>query len=351
MASVNDKFKGLGAELYSSTPEDIADANRALANSLGQIKNVFNVTPQQLATVGNNLETLKGLDKLDGKVIPADDTIEYFKNTFAGGSGANGEYLLADVVGTPAGWVHDDELAQEGPRIAELERIGALDNLTRDPGPYPSAPGNTNNGIYTVMKYHVLEDSYYTPSFVPDPRGIAFGFIEVPRWTIPSGLPGAGIYGTKGAALQALVDAANTEINTIANQYPLQASQSNSAYTNMTRQLKREKETWSKVGIDPESTLAGTEQPIMQFVTNIHDYGSDTSLGGKAWIFEQLANQNSRGGQAIIGAMREGRNIQRLADAGIPTALFRDQRDTTTEQANLLSSTYTVEEAKNSIKE
>jgi hypothetical protein len=347
MASVNDKFKGIGSELYSSTPEDIADANRALANSLGQIKSIFNVTPQQLATVGQSLETLKGLDKLDGKVIPAPDTIEYFKNTFADGSGQNGEYLLTDVVGTPAGWVHDDELAQEGPRLKEMESIGAMDNLVRDPGPYPNAPTNTNNGIYTVMKYHVLQNSYYSPytDFTQTPP------VEVPRWVIPAGLYGAGTYGTRDAALQALIDDANTEITAIASQYPLQASQSNTAYQNMANQLKREKETWAKVGITPSTTLAGTEQPIMQFVSNIHDYGNDTALGGKAWIFEQLANQNSRGGQAIIGAMREGRNIQRLSDAGIPTSLFRDQRDSTTEEATLQSSTYTVEEAKNSIDE
>ena len=348
MTSVNDKFKGIGSELYSSTPEDIADANKALSNSLGQIKNIFNVTPQQLATVGATLETLKGLDQLDGKVIPEQDTIDYFKNNFAGGSGQNGEYLLTDVVGTPTGWVHNDELAAEGPRLAELERIGALDNLVREPGGF--APANTGNGIYTVMKYHVIHDSYYTPISVVD-LSQPSGFRIIPRWTIPSGVYGAGIYGSRDAVLQALIDLANTEITQIAHDYPLQASQSVTSYTNMARQLKREKETWSKVGIDPENTLAGTEQPIMQFVTNIHDYGNDTTLGGKAWIFEQLAVKTTRGGQAIIGAMREGRNIQRLADAGIPTSLFRDQRFETEEQATLLDSTYTVEEAKNSIKE
>ena len=350
MASVNDKFKGIGSELYSSTPEDIADANKALANSLGQIKNIFNVTPQQLATVGASLETLKGLDKLDGQVIPAADTIEYFKNTFAQGSGQNGEYLLTDVVGTPAGWVHDDELGAEGPRLKELQDIGALDNLTRDPGPYPTAPTNTSNGIYIVMKYHVFQDSYYSPITVVD-LSQPSGFRTIPRWVIPPGVYGAGTYGSKGATLQALIDAANTEITAIASVYPLQASQSITSATNITNQLVKEKTTWAKVGLTPSTTITGTEQPIMQFVTNIHDYGKDTTLGGKAWIFEQLANQNSRGGQAIIGAMREGRNIQRLADAGIPTSLFRDQRFETEEQATLLDSTYTVNEAKNSIKE
>jgi hypothetical protein len=201
------------------------------------------------------------------------------------------------------------------------------------------------------MKYHVIHDSYYTPYFVPNPGGPFLPPIKVDQWTIPAGVRGAGVYGTRNAVLQALIDLANTEITQIAHDYPLQASQSVTSYTNMARQLKREKETWAKVGINPASTLAGTEQPIFQFISNIHDYGNDTALGGKAWIFEQLAVKTTRGGQAIIGAMREGRNIQRLADAGIPTSLFRDQRDSTTEEATLLDSTYTVEEAKNSIKE
>ena len=41
MATLNEKFNGLGNTLYTALPEDIADANKALARALGQIKNVF----------------------------------------------------------------------------------------------------------------------------------------------------------------------------------------------------------------------------------------------------------------------------------------------------------------------
>ena len=35
--SINTEFKGIGSEFYSATPQDMADANKAFANSLQQI--------------------------------------------------------------------------------------------------------------------------------------------------------------------------------------------------------------------------------------------------------------------------------------------------------------------------
>jgi len=63
-------------------------------------------------------------------------------------------------------------------------------------------------------------------------------------------------------------------------------------------------------------------------------------------VLEKLADTRIKGGQAVIASMREGRNIQRLAEAGIPTDLFANSQPKTSEQATLLTSTYTVDEAK-----
>jgi hypothetical protein len=63
-------------------------------------------------------------------------------------------------------------------------------------------------------------------------------------------------------------------------------------------------------------------------------------------VLEKLADTRIKGGQAVIASMREGRNIQRLAEYGIPTSLFANSTTKTTEQAQLLESTYTVDEAK-----
>jgi hypothetical protein len=349
MPSVNDKFKGLGSNLYSSTPEDIADANRALARSLGQIKNVFNLTTDQLAEVSISLETLKGLDLIEDTQVPLDSELEFYRTIIGTGSGANGEMLLVDVIGTAAGWVHSDELDLQSTLLNELDALGEFNYLKAEPNGFD--PGNTGNGIYTVMKYHVIHDSYYTPISVID-LSSPTGFRIIPRWTIPSGLPGAGIYGSKGATLQALINEANTEIARIAYAYPLHASQSLESSKRMTNQLIRERRNQAKAGINVDNTPRGQQVPIFQMISQLHDYGSETSLGGSAWILEQVAQKTNRGGQAIVASMREGRNIQRLNDAGIPTgALYRTSRGTTTEQAPLLDSTYTVEEAKNSIDE
>lgn len=350
MASVNDKFKGIGKDFYSSTPEDIADANRALANALGQIKNVFNLTTDQLAEASVGLETLKGLDLIENTQVPLPSEIEYYRNTIGTGSGANGEMLLADVIGTAAGWVHSDELNLQSSLLNELDALGAFDNLSAEPNGFD--PGNSGNGIYTVMKYHVIHNSYeYSYSYYDFATGrtITVYYYIIP----PSSRHGAnGTYGSKGLALQALIDEANTEIQQIAHDYPLHASQSLASSKKMANQLIKEKQNQAKAGINVNTTPRGQQVPIYQMISQLHDYGQETSLGGSAWILEQIATKTTRGGQAIVASMREGRNIQRLNDAGIPTGqLYRTSSSTTAEQATLLNSTYTVDEAKNSIKE
>jgi len=348
--AVNDKFKGIGEDLYVAVPEDIADANRALARALGQVKNIFDATPQQLSTVLGSLESSKGLDKIEvlDRKMPQ-EVIDYYTSTFATGSGANGELLLTDVIGTVAGWVHNDELPQEQVRLKELHDLGELDNLSYDNGSGPGGGGQ--HGIYTIMRYHVIDDAYYTPSFLPNPSDPA-NPIEVPQWTIPSGRASTGdIFGDKSLALQHLIDAANTEIARLAALYPLQAQQSRDSNTNMTNQLKREYDNRVKAGIDPETTQTGTQTATFQLVRGLHDYGKDTSLGGTAYLLEQIANTSTLYGQAVIAAMREGRNIQRLADVGIETSAYLTSRSRTTEQATLQDSTFTVDEAKNSIQE
>jgi hypothetical protein len=346
MATVNDKFKGLGEELYVATPEDIADANRALARALGQVKNIFDATPQQLSTVLGSLESSKGLnliESLDRKMPQA--VVDYYTSTFATGSGANGELLLTDVIGTAAGWVHNDELPAEQARLKELHDLGVFDNLSYDNGTGPGGGGQ--HGIYTIMKYHVIDDAYYNPI----PLG-GFPPTFQPNWDIPAGRANsAASFGDKSSALQHLVDAANTEIASIAASYPLQAQQSRDSNTNMTNQLKREYDNRAKAGIDMSSTQTGVQTATFQLVRGLHDYGNDTSLGGSAYLLEQIADTNNIYGQAVIAAMREGRNIQRLNDVGIQTSAFLTSRSRTTEQATLQSSTFTVDEAKNSIQE
>ena len=347
MATVNDKFKGLGENLYVATPMDIADANRALARALGQVKNIFDATPQQLSTVLGKLESSKGLnliESLDRKM--PQEVINYYTNTFATGSGKNGELLLTDVIGTAAGWVHNDELPAEQARLKELHDLGELDNLSFDNG---GGAGGSGHGIYTIMRYHVIDNAY---QFIA-----SYDFSTTPptpiyNWTIPAGRANtSGTFTSKSTALQHLIDAANTEIARLAVLYPLQASQSQNSQANMINQLKREADNQAKAGIVPANTQTGIQTATFQLVRGLHDYGNDTSLGGSAYLLEQVADTSNLYGQAVLASMREGRNIQRLSDVGIDTSAFLTSRTRTTEQSILLDSTFTVDEAKTSIQE
>ena len=347
MASLNSSFNGLGNDLYTALPEDVADANRALARALGQIKNVFDLSPGQLGQAAATLETTKGLDLINSTGGLDQDVIDFYKTDLATGSGQNGELLLTDVIGTAAGWVHEDELNNEADRLAILNGLGELDDLQA--WPEPKSYNNAGNGLYTVLWYHWVENAYYTP--VPGPP-IPPSILpsEIPQWTIPAGITLtnsiSGTYGSKLSLSDAVVGLVNTEIQRIANKYPLQASQSVTAFTNMGNQMVKEKTNQASAGIIPTDTQTGTKTPVQGLVSNLHSIGQDTSLGGGAYVLEKLADTRIKGGQAVIASMREGRNIQRLAEYGIPTSLFANSTTKTTEQAQLLESTYTVDEAK-----
>jgi len=347
MATVNEKFKGLGQDLYTALPEDTADANKALARALGQIKNVFELTTSQLGEVAPTLETTKGLSLISSGGGLDQDVVDFYTEDLATGSGQNGELLLTDVIGTAAGWVHVDELNAEASRLKAINDLGEFDDLQA--WPEPKEYDNAGNGLYTVLHYHWVSNAYYTP-IVTYPDGLLEDPVITPQWTLPSKITltagRAGTYSSKLGLSNAVCILVNDEIERIANAYPLQAGQSITSFTNMGNQMTKEKTNRVAAGIVPADTQTGTKTPVQGLVSNLHSIGQDTSLGGSAYVLEKLADTSIKGGQAVIAAMREGRNIQRLANAGIPSSLFATSASKTTQQATLLKSTYTVDEAK-----
>ena len=91
------------------------------------------------------------------------------------------------------------------------------------------------------------------------------------------------------------------------------------------------------------SDLRGTNTTAMQFAENLHRYGNDTAVGGVAQYLEGLAT-DSLGGQSVVAAMREGRNISRLQAAGLADDTSFDQFGVQP-QAELSSGQNTEEEA------
>ena len=149
-------------------------------------------------------------------------------------------------------------------------------------------------------------------------------------------------------AVDALITQLDGEYSRLATAYPTQAETSTNNISNMATQLKRELVNMPKAGIHPEDTQLGVKNSVLSLVTNLHDYGTDDSLGGTGWILENVASTDFYG-ESLIAALREGRNIRRLNDASIGNALSVQANTRTSQKASLVDSTYTVDEAKNNL--
>lgn len=305
-------------------PPDQALANKALSQSLRQIKSIFNSTLPEFAEVVTSLETNVGLPLIENLDTPIPDFVnEFYQTQLADGTGPGGAVTTDDVIGTAAGAVHNQELPVATFTVAELEKTGALTVLTFDDG-NPSS--STVLGIYTVIQY-VVDDAYTQEVIIPPTPPAVDPTIEY-YVQIPSPQPAAGRYPSSGStdavtarslAVSALIPLAQTAITTIANNNANAAAASNTAYNKMAEQLVREKNNQAKAGInfddlDPEAD--GTTS-LMSVVTNLHTFGTQDAAGGPATFFDAIADRSNIYGQAVVSSLREGRNIARLSAIGI----------------------------------
>ena len=336
----NNLLNGKGKDLYTALPEDLADANAALAESLKQVKDVFSLTAPQLATASTSLETTKGLDLIDTMTEIPQEVTDYFTTTYGTGTGASGQFLMTDLIGTAAGHVHNDELPIVEADLNTLDALGELANIKLG---YENLV-NIDAGNFNVTGGNIGVDE----------GGNAIVGTDV---LVPGG-PGAGLYEMENtgdpipineAATAVLADM-QTELLRLKTEYPTQSAQSIQSVTNSCQQMKREKELQAAAGIVPSQTQTGQKTAIVQLAQNLHDYGQDDSLGGTAQILEACAQTQDIYGQAIIAATREGRNLTRRDDQGMGNSMFAPAQTRVTQKASLGTSTYTVEEAKNNIK-
>ena len=344
----NNLLNGKGKDLYTAVPEDIADANAAVAETLKQVKDVFSLTPQQLATASSSMETTRDLPLVENMTAIPEEVVTYFTGTYGEGTGANGQFLMTDLVGTAAGHVHNDELPIYEADLQTLDNLGELANIKQgydnianiDAGNYNVTYGNSTPGKLLGADPITGDPVYATDVQVPSGPGA--GLYEMGN-TIGSPIP------YDAAATGVLNDMA-TELERLANAYPSISAQNILSVNNSCTQIQKEKQLQPKAGIVPSQTQTGQNTAIVQLAQNLHDYGKDDSLGGTAYLLEEMAQTQDIYGQAIIAATREGRNLTRLDDQGMGNSMFAPANTRVTEKASIGSSVYTVEEAKNNIK-
>jgi hypothetical protein len=301
-------------ELGKIIPPADAVANKAIEVSLKQINNIANATLPELA------ETVLGY--VDNPWSP---TQEYLANeVVSSGQPIPTYYRAMDDV--PAGVDINNTAYWEPTTLGGLNTMAGLPLIQAqttavDPSVtnYFStnvATGTGPNG--TITTYDVLGLALDADNFATRLNTAT---------TAINTLQGAGSLNTLNTAYTNILLAANdaaviTQINNAnAAIAALSANPNyttlNTAWTYIANLMDLSAKYTTEAGIDYFSLLPGDKNSVYAFVQNLPVYGLLTANGDAAEFLEALADTTTLGGQAVIGAMREGRNQQRLNESGL----------------------------------
>lgn len=274
-------------------------------------------TQANTAAYTKKLSTLKGLDLINGPSstpVPA-AVPTYYLTQLAKGSGPNGTFLTTDFFGSAAGIPYNDYLPTTTSTLSAQITAGNLTTLA---------------SVYSQM-VSVVTSVYGVP----------------PTITIPAG-PAAGVYATYDAALAALITAANAAVGTAISAMGANTTATlNTAWTAMTTHSANEATFQALASINYATLTAGAQLPITAFIPSLAGYGQETQTGMAAQFLESIANTANQYGQAMVGALREGRNtagvnaVNLKIDNAVPSL-----PNAVPPQATLSDSTYTPAEAR-----
>lgn len=251
------------------------------------------------------IESLKGLDLL-GNATPLPANVKtYLEDNIAQGSGVCGTYLVTDFFGTAAGLPGNTLVANADSFIRDNIATTSMSDL---------------KAVYDEMR--AVVDG--TPPFTID------------------GSP----YATYDEALAYLITKADAAVGSVIGALPGAASVA-ADWTALARHFANESVFQGKAGIDWATIPSNLELPVTVFITSLASYGQDTSEGGTAQFLEAVANTEIQAGQALVGAMREGRNNEALdAESVKHDNVIPEAPSTAIPQATLSNSEYTVAQAR-----
>ena len=273
-------------------------------------------TAAETVAYSQRLGTLKGLDLIANTTTPVPAAVAtYYATNIALGSGPSGTFLTTDFFGSAAGIPYNTQLSSVTSTMSAQLTAGTLSTLST---------------VYSQMK-SVVTGAYGAP----------------PTITIPSG-SAAGVYATYDAALAALVTAANAAVGAAITAMGATTTASlNTSWYTMALHSANEVAFQTKASIDYTTLTAGAQLPITAFIPALAGYGQQTQTGMAAQFLESIANTANQYGQAMVGALREGRNTAGLnavnlkIDNAVP-----QQPNAVPPQATLSDSEYTPAEAR-----
>lgn len=274
-------------------------------------------TAAETVAYSQKLGTLKGLDLIANTTTPVPAAVAtYYATNIALGSGPSGTFLTTDFFGSAAGIPYNTDLSTVTTTISAQLTAGTLTTL---------------NNVYSYMKT-LVTGGYGAP-----------GAINLPA-PYDTGNP----YASYDAALAVLITGANAAVGTaIVSMGATTTATLNTAWTEMTTHSANETAFQTKASINYTTLTAGAQLPITAFIPALAGYGKETQTGMAAEFLESIANTANQYGQAMVGALREGRNTAGLnainlkIDNAVP-----QQPASVPPQATLSSSEYTPAEAR-----
>lgn len=272
--------------LATMIPPDQALANKGLQAALEQIKNIVTLQLPDLANTVIGLETNAGLSLINSltEAVPA-SVRSVISSTVATGSGANGTLVLGDVIGTASGYNITAQMTNTVSVITSMTTTSLLN-------------------IYKVMA-NTANEQY----------GVYTGPIN-----IPIGQPGYGTYANIDVAFSNLVSLASSNISSLVSTYPTQTAQLNTNFITIANVVASQQVALTGTagsGISVANLTANLKTIIPSFVDSLHDYGVQVAPGGANEYLTSVANVSNQTGQAIVGCLREGRNLELLNSGGV----------------------------------
>ena len=218
----------------------------------------INNTAYWSPTTLGGLNTMAGLPLIQAQTTPVDSSVtSYISNNLATGTGPNGTITTYDVLG----------LAIDSNNFAAQLNSSTV----------------AINALQTAGSLAALNTAYTNILLAVDDTDV-----------------------------QDQIDNANTAIAALAASSYKTAL--NTAWTYMANLMNLSYKYTDQTGVD-YFNLQGDTNSIYSFSQNLPYYGLLTASGDAVEFLQNLANTTVLGGQAIVGAMREGRNNARLSTA------------------------------------
>jgi len=312
-------------------PGDLARTNYVFTIALGQIKGIINSTPENIGTQASTIEGNDGLSATGSlaEALPA-ATTAFFKSSMGGGTGPDTTFYLTDLAGSPAGIPHVNNITTMNDVIEQFQNNGDLDDIAE----IFLVMRNVIAGVYTVQ-----DDPPMDP---PEEYDATFSIV------IPNPLPAEGTHRNKNAALSALMRELTTASEDLIAAYPTETENATAAFTGSVNGIIIELEQLWDAELKFQTTylpefetndplqngMPRNKKTILGFAENLHSHGKKTSKGDIVEILEAMAT-DTQSGNAIIAAMREGRNLSKLSEAGVSSDNLIDDQNSVIEPGNI----------------